>query len=153
MGLVKVQVTVDAPCEKVFEMARRVEDYPAFMPDVEDVKVLERDDKTGIAKVKWIAKVEIGSISKKVRWVEEEQWDPKNLKGTFNQVEGDYKYYGGSWNFELSDDNKTKLTLEIDFDLGLPLVGPLINKLLDRLMQTNCQGMLDAIKKRVEGQK
>jgi len=153
MGLVKAQVVVDATREIVFEMARRVEDYPDFMPDVEEVSVLERDDKTGFAKVKWIAKVEIGSISKKVRWVEEERWNTKELKGDFNQLEGDYKFYDGSWSFGTTVDGKTALTLEVDFDLGLPLVGPLINKLLDKLMLNNIQGMLNAIKKRVEEQK
>ena len=153
MGLVKAQVVVDATREIVFEMARRVEDYPDFMPDVEEVSVLERNDKTGFAKVKWIAKVEVGSISKKVRWVEEERWDPKELKGDFNQLEGDYKFYDGNWRFGTTVDGKTALTLEVDFDLGLPLVGPLINKLLDKLMLNNIQGMLNAIKKRVEEQK
>jgi len=153
MGIVKAQVVVDAPREKVFEMARRVEDYPAFMPDVEDVSVLERDDKSGVAKVKWVAKVEVGSISKKVRWVEEEHWNPKELKGDFKQIEGDYKFYDGNWSFGTTVDGKTALTLEVDFDLGLPLVGALINRLLDKLMLTNIQGMLNAIKKRVESQK
>ena len=151
MGLVKAQVTVNAPREKVFEMARRVEDYPAFMPDVEEVEVLERDDSKGTARVRWVGKVEVGSISRKVRWIEEEIWNPKELKGEFRLIEGDYKYYGGNWEFEQTSDGKTVLTLNIDFDLGLPLVGPLINKLLDKLMLSNCQGMLEAIKRRVEG--
>lgn len=150
MGLVKAQVVVDAPREKVFEMARSVEDYPAFMPDVEEVEVLERDDAKGVATVRWVGRVEVGSISKKVRWVEEERWDTKELKGDFTLVEGDYKHYGGNWEFEETVDGKTVLTLNIDYDLGLPLVGPLINRLLDKLMIKNCEAMLEAIKKRVE---
>ena len=150
MGVIKAEVLVDAPPSEVFEMARLVEDYPDFMPDVEEVEILSRDDETGIARVRWIGKVEIQSIRKKVRWVEEEIWYPKELKGEFSLIEGDYKTYGGKWGFEKIDDGKTRLTLEIDFDLGLPLVGSIINKLLDKIMLTNCQGMLDAIKKRVE---
>jgi ribosome-associated toxin RatA of RatAB toxin-antitoxin module len=150
MGVIKAEVLIDAPPSEVFEMARRVEDYPDFMPDVEEVEILSRDDITGIARVRWLGKVEIQSIRKKVRWVEEEIWDSDKLAGKFSLIEGDYKTYGGNWGFEKVDDGKTRLTLELDFDLGLPLVGPIINKLLDKLMLTNCQGMLDAIKKRVE---
>ena len=150
MGVIKAEVLIDAPPSKVFEMARRVEDYPDFMPDVEEVEVLSRDDKTGISRVRWVGKVEIQSIHKKVRWVEEEIWDPNELTGEFSLVKGDYKTYGGNWEFEEVDDDKTRLTLKLDFDLGLPLVGSIINKLLDKIMLTNCQGMLDAIKKRVE---
>jgi coenzyme Q-binding protein COQ10 len=150
MGLIKAEVIVDASPEKVFALAQRVEDYPDFMPDIQEVEILKRDDSTGIAQVRWIGKVEIQSIRKLVRWVEEERWNVSNLTADFTLIEGDYKKYGGKWGFEKFDGGKTKLSLEIDFDLGLPLVGPLINKLLDKLMLTNCQGMLDAIKTRVE---
>lgn len=150
MGFVQAKILINAPREKVFDMARSVEDYPAFMPDVEEVEILERDMEKGIAKVRWVAKVEVGSISKKVRWIEQEIWDTKNLKGEFKLIEGDYKHYYGTWEFNEKPDGQTLLALNIDFDLGLPLVGPLINKLLDKLMLTNCQGMLEAIKQRVE---
>lgn len=150
MGLITAEVLVDAPKQKVFELARKVEDYPDFMPDVEEVEVLKRDDETGVAHIRWVGKVEIQSISKKIRWVEESIWDSENLKSEFKLLEGDYKKYGGNWSFEEVEDGKTLVVLELDFDLGLPLVGALINKLLDKLMLTNCQGMLDAIKKRVE---
>lgn len=150
MGLIKAEVIVDASPEKVFELAQRVEDYPDFMPDILEVEVLKRDDVTGIAHVRWVGKVEIQSIRKLVRWVEESRWDLSNLSADLKLIEGDYKKYSGKWRFEKLDDGKTNLSLEIDFDLGLPLVGPLINKLIDKLMLTNCQGMLDAIKTRVE---
>jgi len=150
MGLIQAQVMVNAPREKVFEMARHVEDYPAFMPDVEEIEILERDLEKGIARVRWVGKVEVGSIRKKVRWVEEEIWDPKELRGEFKLIEGDYKHYFGEWEFIEMPKGQTLLTLDVDFDLGLPLIGPLINKLLDKIMLTNCQSMLEAIKRRVE---
>jgi coenzyme Q-binding protein COQ10 len=150
MGLVKAQVVINAPRDKVFALAQRVEEFPSFMPDVEDVEILSRDNSSGVARVKWIAKVEVGSISKKVRWIEEERWDSKAMKGEFDQVEGDYKFYNGEWDFITDQDGKTVVTLEIDFDLGLPLVGRIIGKLLDKLMYENIQGMLNALKKKVE---
>ena len=150
MGLIKAEVIVDASPEDVYKFAKRVEDYPDFMPDVLEVEVLKDDDSTGIKHVRWVGKVEIQSIKKHVRWVEEVRWNESDLTADFSLIEGDYKTYGGKWGFEKLDDGKTKLTLEIDFDLGLPLVGALIDKLLDKLMLTNCQGMLEAIKQRVE---
>lgn len=150
MGLVTATVTVTAPPDAVMAFAHRVEEFPAFMPDVVEVEVLTRDEATGVAQVRWVGKVEVQSIRKLVRWTEEERWDFAARRCDYHQLEGDYKAYRGWWTFEPSADGGTEVTLACDFDLGLPLVGPLINRLLDKLMRDNCQAMLAAIKSRAE---
>lgn len=150
MGLVSATITVAAPPETVMAVARRVEDFPEFMPDVTGVTILERDEARGWSRVKWDAKVDVQSIRKPIRWIEDETWNIAERRCDFVLVEGDYKKYDGFWTFEPTPEGGTTITLTTDFDLGLPLVGPLINKLLDKLMRDNCAAMLTAIRDRVE---
>ena len=148
MGVVTSEVDIAVDPETVFRLAREVEKYPDFMPDVEEVKVLERRE-DGYARVSWIGHAKVASIDKLVRWVEEAWWDSENLTSRFQLVEGDYRHYRGEWTFEPVA-SSTRIRLTVDFDLGLPLIGPMIVKLLDRVMQNNIDGMLLAIKERAE---
>jgi len=148
MGIVKSEITVDAEPRKVFDIAREVEKYPEFMPDVKDIKVLERRD-DGFSRVAWVAHAKVASIDKDIKWVEDENWNYETLSNKFELVEGDYKHYSGTWDF-LPEGDGTRMVMEIDYDLGLPLIGPLIVKLLDKIMQNNLDGMLKAIKERTE---
>ncbi len=148
MGVITSTIEVSADPLTTFKVASEVETYPDFMPDVKSVKILERRD-DGYAKAAWVGHVSLASIDKDIKWTEEEWWDEASLSSKFELVEGDYKHYRGNWAFEDLDGN-TKITLTVDYDLGLPLVGALIAKLLDKIMQDNLDGMLGAIKTRVE---
>jgi len=43
MARVEATAHIHAPLEDVYQVAKDVETFPTFMPDVESVKVLERD--------------------------------------------------------------------------------------------------------------
>ncbi|MFH1676373.1 MAG: SRPBCC family protein [bacterium] len=148
MGLVESEIIVNSDPASVFRIAQEVEKYPDFMPDVESARIIERRD-DGYAKVAWVAHAKVASIDKPVKWIEESWWDEKSLSAKFNLLEGDYTKYEGDWEFT-AHDGGTKIKLKVDYNLGLPLIGPLIVKLLDRIMQNNLDGMLGAIKKRAE---
>jgi len=148
MGVVVSSVDIKAPVGQVFDLARKVEDFPEFMPDVKTVELRERRD-DGYSRTYWEAIASIQKIIKVIRWEEEENWDSENLSCSFAQTKGDYKHYNGGWKFE-DNGGSTQVELTIDYDLGLPLIGPLIKKLLDKLMQENCDSMLNAIKEKAE---
>jgi ribosome-associated toxin RatA of RatAB toxin-antitoxin module len=149
MGIVTAEIIVSADPLTTFRTAREVEQYPKWMPSVKSVEVLERRD-DGYSKVAWVALAKVASINKEVKWIEEEMWNEGTLSSTFDLLEGDYTHYKGDWVFT-RDNGGTKITLTADYDLGLPLVGPLIGKLLDKIMKDNLDGMLKAIKERSEG--
>jgi ribosome-associated toxin RatA of RatAB toxin-antitoxin module len=148
MGLVVSEIIVNADPKAVFKIAREVEKFPDFMPDVKSVKLIERRD-DGYARSSWVALAKVASINKEVKWIEDEWWDADSLTSKFEQVEGDYKHYFGGWSFTETE-NGTRVKLTVDFDLGLPLIGPMIVKLLDKLTQGNLDSMLKAIKERAE---
>ncbi|MGB9607195.1 MAG: SRPBCC family protein, partial [bacterium] len=43
MPVVEKEIEIQAPLEKVFAIAKNVEDYPAFMPSIKAVRVLEEE--------------------------------------------------------------------------------------------------------------
>ena len=148
MGLVHSTIDLSVDASTAFRIATSVDAFPAFMPDVKSVRVLERRD-DGYARVEWVGHVSLGSIDRDIKWVEDEWWDAETLKCKFKLVEGDYKKYSGTWDISPTD-RGSRIILTVDFDLGLPLIGPLINKLLDKIMKDNLDGMLKAIKIQAE---
>jgi ribosome-associated toxin RatA of RatAB toxin-antitoxin module len=54
------------------------------------------------------------------------------------------------WKFIPLSDMETKVELEIEYDLGLPLVGALINTFLKKKMLENAQAMLKALKQMID---
>jgi ribosome-associated toxin RatA of RatAB toxin-antitoxin module len=148
MGVVTSEINVSKDPVTVFSIAKEVETYPDYMPDVENVEVIERRD-DGYARISWVGHAKVASIDKLVKWTEDEWWDRDTLTSRFELVEGDYKHYKGDWKFTASDSG-TIIKLTVDYDLGLPLIGPMIVKLLDNIMQNNLDSMLKAIKEKAE---
>jgi ribosome-associated toxin RatA of RatAB toxin-antitoxin module len=64
-------------------------------------------------------------------------------------IEGDFTDYSGLWTFE-ADNGGTLVKLVVDYEYAIPLIGPLIKKLLHRKVQQNCDNMLAAIKDKAE---
>ena len=70
MAYVESTRVIRAPLEAVYALAKRVEEFPQFMPDLERVTVLER--RGGVpALTEWVGRVE----GRRIRWVEEDAWD------------------------------------------------------------------------------
>jgi ribosome-associated toxin RatA of RatAB toxin-antitoxin module len=148
MGVVAAEIDIQADPVRVFEIACKVETFPDFMPDVKKVELIERRN-DGFARTSWIGTAKVATINKEIKWIEDAWWDRDSLTSQFEQVKGDYKHYFGGWTFTPVGTG-THVKLTVDYDLGLPLIGPLIVKLLDKLMQDNINSMLKAIKDRAE---
>jgi len=129
--------------EKVYALAKDVERFPQFMPDLESVAVLERLP-TGTV-TEWVARVQ----GRKIRWIEEDEWDDVRRVCTFRQRSGDFNKYAGVWRFEATPEG-IRTSLEVEFELDIPLAGALLSSLLKVLMRKNCESMLAALKGRLE---
>jgi uncharacterized membrane protein len=144
MARVDASIVIAAPIDQVYARAREVENFPEFMPDLESVEVLERWNGNTISR--WVGLVQ----GRKVRWVEEDIWDDRGYRCTFRQREGDFTRYEGTWQFEVSPEG-TRTTIEVDFELDIPLAGPLLSNILRTLMRKNIHNMLAALKTHIEG--
>jgi ribosome-associated toxin RatA of RatAB toxin-antitoxin module len=140
-------VTIDAPLERVYALAKDVESFPQFMPDVESVNVAERDQSGSRTVTDWVGVAR--DFKLKIRWTEEDVWDDVAHTCRFHQLRGDYKSYAGTWTFS-DDDGKTLFASSIDYEIEIPMIGALLKAVIGRLMRDNTQKVLEAIKTRAE---
>lgn len=144
MAHVTASTIIRAPLEEVFRVAKDVERFPDFMPDVQSIRILERDGSR--LTVEWIGLMQ----GRKVRWVEEETWDDAAHRSVFRLVEGDFSKFEGTWAFQAVSDG-TSTTLDLDYEMELPLAGALLATLLKVLVRKNLESMLASLKGQLEG--
>jgi len=137
---------IAAPLDPVYRLSRDIEAFPQFMPDVQEVEILERRD-DGYQKSRWVGIVK--EFKRTISWTEEDHWDDVNHSCAFEQTEGDFSVYRGAWRFNEAG-GTTHVELELEYEYDVPLIGNLIKALLKRKMQENCDNMLAAIKAEAE---
>jgi len=143
MGKVCDTININQPAGVVFVKAQNIEELAKFLPDLQEVKILKKN------------RNEVDSFWKgsfqgrEVKWTERDIWDEQNKECRFFALEGDFKAYQGVWKFIPISATETKVELEIEYDLGIPLVGALINTFLKKKMLENTQAMLKALKELV----
>jgi len=154
MDKVEAEIIIAAEPDAVYAVARDVERFPEFMPDVERVTVVERSGDRVVSE--WVGVVR--EFNRKIAWVEEDRWDDSARRCDFAMVRGDWDKYQGSWTFEPAPETAgkpaqegTRVRLALEFELNVPLIGPLIKGLLVRLVRKNCEQMLEGLRRRVGG--
>jgi coenzyme Q-binding protein COQ10 len=135
---------IGAPLADVYRVAKDIEKFPEFMPDVQSIRILDRAGSR--LTVEWVGLMQ----GRKIRWVEEETWDDAAHRSTFHLVEGDFSKFEGSWSFEAVPGG-TQAVLILDYEMELPLAGALLSNLLKVLVRKNLEGMLASLKGRLEG--
>ena len=143
MAEVTATAHIRAPLAEVYRVAKDVERFPEFMPDVVSIRVLERHGSRTVTE--WVGLVQ----GRRIRWVEEDHWDDAAHRCTFRQREGDFSRYEGTWSFEAADGGTTT-TLTLAYEMDLPLAGALLSTLLRVLVRKNLESMLAALKAQLE---
>lgn len=147
MPRVESSVIISAEPDVVFALARNIEAFPEFMPDLKKVTILDRNpDNTRITS-EFVGYIKDFRLT--VKWVEEDEWDSEARTCRFKLVKGDFRSYSGIWTFEPVEGG-TKFTSTIDFEYDIPLIGPMIKQLVAKLMKQNVDNMLNAIKTKAE---
>lgn len=143
MAQVEATIVIRAPIDEVYALAKNVERFPEFMPDLESIRILERANGDTVSE--WVGVIQ----GRKIRWVEEDEWDDEAHRCRFHQREGDFTVFQGTWNFDVVPEG-TKASLVVEFELDIPLAGALLSNLLKVLMRKNLESMLQALKVRLE---
>lgn len=145
MPHLETEITVAADPDTVYAVAKDVERFPEFMPDVERVTILERDE--GHTVSRWEGRIK--QFNRAIRWTEEDWWDDEKRVCRFRQTEGDFTAYEGVWSFHPHGDG-TRVELSLDYEYEVPLIGKIIQGVLLKLVRQNCTNMLEAIKRKCE---
>ena len=136
---------IDAPVERVYSLAKEVERLPEFLPNVERVTIRSREGARTVTE--WVGLVP--EFKRKLAWVEEDDWDDAERRCTFRSVSGDWDRYDGVWSFSAEGDG-TQVTLDITYEYNVPLIGPLIKKLLHKLVARSADETLEGLRKMAE---
>ena len=148
MAVVRSSIEIDGPLERVYALAKDIESFPEFMPDLKSVKIVERSEDGSRITSDWVGIVK--EFKTLVKWTEQDIWDDAARTCTFLLVKGDYSKYSGVWTFtDLG--GRTRFNSEIEVEYDVPLIGALIKGLIAKKMKQNVDNMLAAIKQKVEG--
>ena len=143
MPYVESRIAIEAPAQRVYELAKEQEHFPEFMPDVETVTILERRPDGVISR--WKTLVEEAPIE----WTEDDRFDDEAMRIDYKLIEGDLDKFEGAWTFEHRD-GATHVTLGVDYDFGVPTLAELIGPTLERKVRENSEMMLAALKAQAE---
>ncbi len=147
MARVELETVIHAPLETVYAVARDVEAFPQFMPDVKSVKILEKSEDGSRTLTEWVAYA--SQLKLQVKWTEEDLWDNANHTCRFRQVKGDYDQMEGLWEF-LPHPEGTLFRSVLDYELRVPLLGAIVQKVVHHLITLNLKGILECVKARAE---
>jgi len=150
MPKIEIETIIQASPENVFRRAQEIERYPDFAPELREVKVLSREG--NVVRSRWVGIAEVGPLRREVTWEEIDVWDEEKLECRFELMSGDMKSYAGVWKFERNADGLTHCSLLIDYELGIPLLGQLLEKLIHEKVTEVAQAILTAVKELAETQ-
>jgi coenzyme Q-binding protein COQ10 len=143
MPYVERTVLIDGPIASVYELAKDMERYPEFMPDVESVRVVRREGNRTVTE--WETSVDGTPIF----WTEQDIFDDQHYTIEYQLIEGDLDKFEGVWKFEETPEG-TRVTLTVDYDFGIPELTNLIGPTLAQKVGENSEMMLQGMKQRIE---
>lgn len=143
MPSVERKILIDREPQAVYELAKDMESYPKFMPDVESVKVVSRGENSTVTD--WVTDID----GTPFLWTEEDRFDDQALRIDYSLIEGNLEKFEGAWTFCLVD-GKTEVCLSVNYDFGLPELTELIGPTLHEKVGENCEMMLTGMKHLVE---
>jgi len=142
---VDTSVWINAPVDRVYQIAQDNLSFPGFMEDVQSVVLVEREGNRVVSD--WVGIV--SAFGLKVRWRQQDEWDDEDRTCAFVQLKGDYDQLSGTWRFT-EENGGTRFDSHVTYVYVVPGLGPLVGKVIHHLVVKNLEGVLAAIKKRAE---
>ncbi|KUO12320.1 type II toxin-antitoxin system RatA family toxin [Streptomyces sp. DSM 15324] len=144
MPHVEVNLPIKAPAAEAWTAVTRLEDYAAYMENVESVTVIGETD-TGARTSEWSVLLK-GSV---LEWIEADTLDHDARVMSFDQVSGDLDVFNGYWRVEDTGDDTSVVTFVVDFEIGIPLLADMLNPVATKALRENAEHMLHAIERRI----
>lgn len=151
MPRIEQSIDIQAPIARVYEIARDVEAFPSFMADLKSLKVLERSDDNTRTTTEWLGYIAVVKLP--VKWTQADVWNDVTYRDDFTMLHGDMDRMEGYWQFVPVSAEQTRFESVVDYDMNIPMIGPMIKTLVKKLMTDNLQATLNAIKDQAEKNK
>ncbi|MGL4340009.1 MAG: type II toxin-antitoxin system RatA family toxin [Rhodoglobus sp.] len=144
MPSVIVKERLKASAEEAWALICDVRNYPSRMPSVSAISVhsesIDHDGAT-VAIVDWEIELK-GSI---LRWTERDVRDPRQFRIDYEQISGDMEKFEGWWQVFEVEPGLTDVELVVDFEIGIPLLKPMLEPVAARAIEQNSSEMLLAL--------
>ena len=147
MPRIEQTVVIDAPIERVYEIARDVESFPQFMDDLQSLTVKERSEDGNRTVTEWVGLIREFKMT--VKWTQEDLWNPAAHRDDFRMLKGDMDSMSGHWQFT-EENGATRFDSVTEYEYNVPLIGPMIKALIKKKMEQNLDATMQAIKRRAE---
>jgi carbon monoxide dehydrogenase subunit G len=135
---------INAPLEEVWELVEDVEQAPNWQGGLKDIEPLERDGEGRVTLVESETDAKVRAVKSVVRFAYE---PPTRLSWT--QEKGELKSVVGSWVLEDLGDGRTRVTYDLEVDLGrmlgMVIRGPLVDALRSMLVNARAGELKQAI--------
>jgi uncharacterized membrane protein len=150
MPRIEQSLTINAPIDRVYEIARDVESFPEFMEDLQSLTVIERSPDGNRTVTDWVGLIREFKMT--VKWTQEDVWNPETHRDDFKMLKGDMDAMSGYWQFT-EEDGATRFDSVTEYEYNVPLIGPMIKALIKKKMEQNLDATMQAIKRRAESSK
>ncbi len=148
MGLLEASwmVEIDAPRQRVFEVAADVPASPAWQPALQTVATIETDERGRATLVDSSSDAKVKTTHQRLRF----NYDDEPAGMSWVQEQGDTKSLHGSWTFEeLDGGDRTRATFALVADpgrvLGLLLRGPVEGRVKEFLTRGAAEGLKEHV--------
>jgi uncharacterized membrane protein len=133
-------VEIDAPIQKVFDIAADIEGAVSWMGAMKDVDVLERDGDGRAKLVETVNDAKVKTVKTKLSFT---YTSPTEIR--WRQEKGDVKSLDGWWTLEDLGGDRTRATYALDVDpgrmLGMLIRGPVEGQVRDFLLGDAADGL------------
>lgn len=146
MPKVKIDQSIRAPIERVWDTLLDIESYEESMETVRWVRLVGPSDEH-VRRAEWSVLLK-GSI---LEWEEEEQLDHKAHKVVFRQLRGDLEFFDGYWTLEERGPRETRAHFEVEFEIGIPMLAEMLNPVAQRALEESCATMLRDLERSAVG--
>ena len=133
-------VEIDAPIERVFDVAADIEGAPAWQGSLKDVEVLERDGDGLATLVDAVNDAKVKAVKNQLRFTYDA---PTSIR--WRQEKGDVKSLDGRWTLEDLGGDRTRATYALEVDpgrmLGMLIRGPVEGQVREFLLGNAAAGL------------
>jgi uncharacterized membrane protein len=133
-------VEIDAPIQRVFDIAADIENAPAWQGSLKDVEVLERDGDGRPSLVDTVNDAKVKTVKNKLSFTYN---SPTEIR--WRQEKGDVKSLVGWWKLEDLGGDRTRATYALEVDpgrmLGMLIRGPVEGQVRDFLLGNAADGL------------
>lgn len=142
--LIEIEVSrvIPAPKWKVIRLITKVWEFPAYIPSVKEVSVIQKEGRRMITK--W--RVLVDNVP--INWIEEDCLDLSQNTVYFRVTEGDLEEFRGGWVFKDRPDG-TEVAVKVYLKVGIPAIKDFAEAYVKRLLTRNFEAILEMLERRL----